>query len=204
MPALVERALLLTAAMLFAAGAARAAAVQVQVQDAAGQALAGAVVFLESAAARAAVKPVRGAEVAQVDKQFSPQVSVVPVGTAVDFPNRDKVRHHVYSFSPTKIFELKLYAGTPSNPVTFDRPGVAVLGCNIHDNMAAWVLVVETPYYSRTPASGKVTLDDVPVGSYRLRVWHVDMPVGAPAHDQPITVAAAGSAVTVRLGANAP
>jgi plastocyanin len=180
--------------------AARAAAVQVQVHDAAGLALAGAVVFLESPAARAAVKPARGAEVAQIDKQFSPQVSVVPVGTAVDFPNRDKVRHHVYSFSPIKTFELKLYAGTPSNPVVFDRPGVAVLGCNIHDNMAAWVVVVETPYFGRTPASGQVTLDDVPAGSYRLRVWHADLPVGAAALDQPITVAAVGSAVTVRLG----
>jgi hypothetical protein len=106
-----------------------------------------------------------GVEIAQADKQFTPAVTVVTVGSAVSFPNRDTVRHHVYSFSPAKTFELKLYIGTPANPVVFDKPGIAVLGCNIHDTMAAWVVVVDTPHHGLTAASGRVRLADVPPGS---------------------------------------
>ncbi len=194
-----SRSALLAAACLGSAFAAQAASVQVQVQDSAGRPLAGAVVFLESREAKAAARPARDAAIAQVDKQFSPVVSVVPVGTPVNFPNFDTVRHHVYSFSTIRPFELKLYAGTPANPVVFDRPGIAVLGCNIHDHMTAWVVVVETPYFGRTAAGGDVLVANVPEGSYRLRVWHAGMPVGAPAVDQPLTVAAGTTAAAVRL-----
>jgi plastocyanin len=188
----------LAAALAWPLGAAAATA-QIDVQTEAGKPLAGAVVFLESREARSAAKPATGAEIAQVAKQFSPQVSVVPVGTSVQFPNRDTVRHHVYSFSPVKNFELKLYTGTDANPVVFDKPGIAVLGCNIHDNMAAWVVVVETPYYTRSAVNGRATLDNVPPGSYRLRVWHAGLPVGAPALDQPLVLTATGATVNVRL-----
>jgi hypothetical protein len=82
------------------------------------------------------------------------------------------VRHHVYSFSPTKTFELKLYAGAPHAPVVFDKPGVAVLGCNIHDKMAAWVVVVDTPLHARSGAAGNSQIEGVPPGAYRMRVWH--------------------------------
>lgn len=187
------------AAALTVSLSAAAATAQIDVQTDAGKPLAGAVVFLESREARSAAKPVTGAEIAQVAKQFSPQVSVVPVGTSVQFPNRDTVRHHVYSFSPVKNFELKLYTGTDANPVVFDKPGIAVLGCNIHDNMAAWVVVVETPYYTRSAVSGRATLDNVPPGSYRLRVWHAGLPVGAPALDQPLVLTTTGATVNVRL-----
>ncbi len=115
--------------------AAWAASVQVDVQDAAGQPLGGAVVFLESAEARRLVKPLAEQEMSQENKQFVPEVRVLTVGTELRFPNRDTVRHHVYSFSPAKKFELKLYTGTPATPVRFDQPGVVVLGCNIHDQM---------------------------------------------------------------------
>ena len=181
------------------ASALQAGSVQVQLEDAAGRPLADAIVFLESREARAAVRPARDAVIAQVDKRFVPSVTVVPVGTAVEFPNRDTVRHHVYSFSPVKPFELKLYAGSPVNPVVFDRAGVAVLGCNIHDQMTAWVLVVETPYFARSAAGGRATLSAVPPGSYRLRAWHAGLPMGAPASEQPITVAAGDNAATVRF-----
>lgn len=190
---------LFLAAMLGAPLAATAATAQIEVETEAGKPLAGAVVFLESREARAAAKPAQGVEIAQVARQFSPQVTVVPIGTSVQFPNRDTVRHHVYSFSPTKNFELKLYAGKDANPVLFDKPGIAVLGCNIHDNMAAWVVVVETPYYGQSGANGRATLDNVPAGNYRLRVWHAGLPVGAPAQDLPLALAATGSMLTVRL-----
>ena len=129
----------------------------------------------------------------QAGRQFQPQVSLVTAGTPVNFPNRDTVRHHVYSFSPAKKFEIKLYVGTPTAPVVFDTPGIAVLGCNIHDTMAAWVVVVETPHSGLTGADGRVTLANVPAGSYRLRSWHPGLPPGAPAQDQPLTVGAAAS-----------
>ena len=181
-----------------------AATIQVQVQDGAGKALPDAAVFLESAAARVLVKPAQGAEMAQAGKQFDPRVLVVPQGTSVFFPNRDTVRHHVYSFSPAKTFELKLYAGTAANPVVFDKVGIAVLGCNIHDNMAAWVVVVDTPYFGRSAASGAVVLNNVPPGNYRLRVWHPGLAVGAPAADQALVVGATDSATTFRLPGVSP
>lgn len=181
--------------------AARAATVQVDVLDAAGKPVADAVVFLDSADAKKLAKPLAGAEMAQEKRQFVPGVLVVPVGTEVRFPNNDSVRHHVYSFSPAKKFELKLYAGTPANPVLFDRAGVVVLGCNIHDQMVGWVLVVDTPFYARSlPATGRAQFDNVPPGSYLLRTWHSRLPVGSPALEQPITVPATGTGTAaVRL-----
>lgn len=180
---------------------AHAGTVQVDVLDAAGKPVADAIVFLDSADARRQVKPVAGAEMAQDKKQFVPGVLVVPVGTQVRFPNRDTVRHHVYSFSPAKKFELKLYTGTPANPVLFDQAGVVALGCNIHDQMIGWILVVDTPHYARTPATtGKAQIDNVPAGTYTLRTWHARLPVGAPALEQPFTVPATGTGTAaVRL-----
>jgi plastocyanin len=151
---------------------AQAATVNVVVTDPAAKPVADAVVMLEPASGHLPVKPMSGVRIAQVQRQFSPQVTVVTVGTPVDFPNFDTVRHHVYSFSPIKPFELKLYAGTPHAPVVFDKPGIAVLGCNIHDKMAAWVVVVDTPLHTRSAATGKAQIEGVPPGSYRLRVWH--------------------------------
>jgi plastocyanin len=186
-------------AMAAAATGAHAASISVQVTDAAGKALPDAAVYLESKEARAAVKPGLEKTIAQVGMQFSPRVSIVTVGTAVAFPNQDKVRHHVYSFSPAKNFELKLYAGTPASPVVFDRSGIALLGCNIHDNMAAWVVVVDTPYHGRTGADGRVVLEGVPSGSYQLRAWHSSQPVGNAASEQAVAVSEATAPVSVKL-----
>lgn len=179
--------------------AAAAGALELRVQDSHGAPLPDAVLFLESAAARAAVKPLARAEIAQVARSFDPMVSVVPLGTPVSFPNRDTVRHHVYSFSPVKKFEIKLYVGTPAEPVVFDQPGIAVLGCNIHDQMAAWVVIVPTPWYGKTGADGVLRLPNVPAGSYRLRSWHASLPVGAPAADQALLVEGATQQVALRL-----
>jgi plastocyanin len=152
------------------------------------------VVFLESPEARKLVKPLADAEIVQEGRQFVPSVLVVPTGTAVMFPNRDKVRHHVYSFSPAKKFELKLYAGTPSNPVLFDQQGVVTLGCNIHDRMVGWVIVVDTPYFGRSASgTGKLQIDNVPPGRYTLRTWHSRLPVGAAALEQALVVPATGA-----------
>jgi plastocyanin len=185
--------------LLWLAGAALAAEAELTVTDAQGKPLSGAVVFLESPAARAAVRPQAGVEIVQVNKVFQPMVTVVTLGTAVSFPNRDTVRHHVYSFSPTKRFDLKLYVGTPASPVVFDKAGVAVLGCNIHDQMVAWVLVVDTPWFGTTNAQGKVLLKGLEPGRYQLRAWHADLPVGAPASTQPLSVTNSPVRATVQL-----
>lgn len=201
--------LLLSLCLVAAAGCvlpgARAAGVEVLVADAAGKPLAGTAVFLESKDARAAARPAPMVDVVQVQRQFQPMVSVVTVGTAVNFPNRDTVRHHVYSFSPVKKFEIKLYVGTPAAPVVFDSPGIAALGCNIHDSMAAWVVVVDTPHHGLTGTDGKLRLPNVPAGAYRLRAWHPGLPPGAAALDQALQVPATGTqAVAVTLAGVAP
>ena len=167
---------------------AHAASVDVQALGSDGKPLAQAVVFLESASAKAAARPANGAEIPQAKRQFTQRVTVVTVGSEISFPNQDTVRHQVYSFSPIKNFELKLYAGKAANPVLFDKPGIAVLGCNIHDNMVAWVVVVETPHHAISDSAGLVHLDNVPPGSYRLRSWHPGLPPGAPAADEALMV----------------
>ena len=94
------------------------------------------------------------------------------VGTSVSFPNNDNVRHQVYSFSPAKRFELQLYAGVPAQPIVFDKPGVVVLGCNIHDWMIGYVYVSESPYFAKTGANGKARITNLPPRAYIVRVWH--------------------------------
>ncbi len=110
-------------------------------------------------------------DIMQKGKQFAPRVSVVQTGTWINFPNQDKVRHHVYSFSPAKKFEIKLYSGVPTQPILFDKPGLVTLGCNIHDNMLAYVQVVETPYFAKTDEKGWAKLNIKP-GKYTLKIWH--------------------------------
>ena len=112
----------------------------------------------------------------QVAQQFKPFVLPIMVGTQVRFPNSDNIRHHVYSFSPAKKFELPLYQGTPAAPVLFDKPGLVVLGCNIHDSMIAYVYVSDTPYFARSDSSGAAILMNIPIGKYSVRGWHPQLP----------------------------
>src|SRR5262245_7849552 len=108
----------------------------------------------------------------QVHKTFVPGVLPVTVGSTVYFPNHDQIHHHVYSFSRTKSFELPLYKGEEAPPVLFDKAGVVKIGCNIHDWMAAVILVVPTPFYAVTDEAGEFTLSGVPPGTYPLVCWH--------------------------------
>lgn len=145
----------------------------VQVLDAKGQPLANAVIAVElkGQPKHLPAGSKTQAQMEQRSRQFQPFVLVVQTGTAVNFPNFDTVRHHVYSFSAAKKFDVKLYAGTPAEPVVFDKPGVATLGCNIHDSMSAHVVVVDTPVFGKTDASGLLKLD-LPAGEHVLRYWH--------------------------------
>ena len=143
----------------------------VEVRDAKGHALANAIVTATGAAAASGGgRP--EATIDQVDQEFVPQVSAVRAGTAVRFPNQDNIRHHVYSFSPAKKFELPLYKGSPAAPVVFDRPGLVVLGCNIHDWMLGYLYVVETPWFARTGADGRALLTGLPDASVEIAALH--------------------------------
>lgn len=107
----------------------------------------------------------------QEGQQFIPDLLVIQRGARVAFPNLDVTRHHVYSFSAARRFELKLYLGDPAAPVGFDTAGVVTLGCNIHDWMLAHIAVVDTPYFGVSDAAGQVRLR-LPGGRYRLWAWH--------------------------------
>jgi plastocyanin len=149
-----------------------AAELRARVFAADGQPLSDAVVVAFPADGRAQpAKP--GTQVEdQVDKEFVPYVQVIRVGSTVKFPNKDNIRHHVYSFSEAKKFELPLYSGTPAAPVLFDKVGVVKLGCNIHDWMLGFLYVTDAPYFGKTADEGRVELDDMRAGLYWVRVWH--------------------------------
>ena len=108
----------------------------------------------------------------QRNNQFTPGVLAVRVNTLVYFPNSDDVRHHVYSFSPAKRFELRLYHGLTAEPVLFDKPGLVVLGCNIHDSMVGYIYVVESEFFAVTANSGQLGINNVPAGDYRLQIQY--------------------------------
>jgi hypothetical protein len=137
--------------------------------------------------------------------KFVPFVLVVPVGSTVDFGNLDPFRHHVYSFSPAKKFELKLFGKGQTRPVRFNKVGVVAIGCNIHDSMQAFVQVVGTPFAAKTGANGRVILRGVPGAMQRLRVWHPQL--RAPANQISVAVNARSNVslpVTVKLRRPAP
>jgi len=170
------RAVVATLAFVSSAAFAQTATLVATVIDGRGRPVADAVVVAVPAdgARRIAAHP-REEMVDQIDKEFKPVVKVVVVGTPVTFPNHDNVRHHVYSFSPAKRFELPLYAGVPAQPVVFDKPGVIVLGCNIHDWMVGYIYVSESPYFGKTDPAGGARLADLPPRAYVVRVWHPQM-----------------------------
>ena len=178
---------------------AHAGALNLTLSDSNGAPLVDAVALLEPAAGKAPVKPMADVDIAQAKRQFAPRITLITTGTRVNFPNFDTVRHHVYSFSPIRTFELKLYAGVPGLPVTFDKPGVAVIGCNIHDSMAAWVVVADTPWSARSGAGGRARIEQVPPGNYRLKLWHAGLPLNAEWPDAALTIGAADTDHAARL-----
>jgi plastocyanin len=151
-----------------------AAELTLELKTPAGRPVAGAVAMFRPAQgdAGSGFKATGPFKVAQQNIQFQPGVLIVPVGADVSFPNRDSVRHHVYSFSPAKRFELKLYGREESRSVRFDKPGVVALGCNIHDSMSGFVVVVDTPYAAKSDSAGRAVIEGVPAGAGTLTVWH--------------------------------
>jgi plastocyanin len=166
----IAAALALAAAVLSARAS---GTVRVVTQDAGGKAVADAVAYLSNTESPAPVSPPADpVAITQKDQEFSPYVTPIVVGTKVVFPNLDSVQHHVYSVSPAKRFEIPLYIGDSKETIVFDRPGIVTLGCNIHDWMVAYVVVLATPYYAKTGPDGTAEVSGLPPGHYRLEVWH--------------------------------
>jgi len=167
------RGLFLIAVTLGFAAPLGAAPLSVRIVDSAGRPVRDAVVTLYPSGA-AARKPRAGGRfvVSQQNMQFHPFLTIVPVGADVSFPNLDTTKHHVYSFSPAKRFELKLFAKDQSRTVHFDKAGVVALGCNIHDQMTAFIVVTDSVWTARTNAHGVAAFADAPDAPGRVTVWH--------------------------------
>jgi plastocyanin len=190
------RLALSVATSAFYATAAFAAPVTIDVRGPDGKPIAGAVVAVEAPGV-ASAQPRGTYSVEQRNIQFEPHVLIVPVGASVGFPNRDKVRHHVYSFSKPKKFDLKLYGREEARTVTFDRPGVVALGCNIHDSMSGFVFVANTPFAAQTNAAGRAALQGVPAGAVTVRIWHPSIRAPGNTLVQAMRVAPNGLTATV-------
>lgn len=196
----VVRGLILIVAGISCAGPLSAAPLVVRVVDASGRPVRDAVVTLYPAG-NAARAPNAGGRfvVSQKDIQFHPFLTIVPVGANVSFPNLDPTKHHVYSFSPAKRFELKLFAKDQSRTVHFDKPGVVALGCNIHDQMSAFIVVADSVWTARTNAKGMVTFGDAPNSSGSVTVWHPYLRAPGGSMQQSVSTGQRSANFSVRL-----
>jgi plastocyanin len=190
---------LLVFAVLGAAGPAVAATLVINVQTPDGHALAGAVITVRPLDGTPRKPAAVHAVMDQVDRAFEPDLLIVPVGSTVEFPNSDTVSHQIYSFSPAKRFQLPLYRGKPYPPVHFEQPGVVTLGCNIHDEMLAYLLVTDAAYFGRTNQSGGWSAD-LPRGRYHVAIWHPRLRDNAADLERELTVGDTDRAdLTLRL-----
>jgi plastocyanin len=139
--------------------------------------------------------PLPDAMVDQRNRMFIPHVSVITVGTTVRFPNNDTVFHNVFAYFQAKRFDLGMYPRGATKTETFSKPGLVALLCNIHSNMSAYIMVVDTPYYAVCDKSGRFVMKDVPPGTYTLHAWHES---GATTVQQ-VHVAAGDNMLTLSL-----
>nr|WP_248797317.1 methylamine utilization protein [Pseudomonas sp. MWU13-2105] len=180
--------LFLLVACLLSSGLSAAAGFQAEIVDQDGKPLPNAVVTLHGDSPPPAYS--LKADMDQRDKQYAPHVLAVHTGTQIRFPNSDNIRHQVYSFSSPKRLELRLYEGTPSDPVLFDKPGIVVLGCNIHDWMLGYVYVTDDPWFAVSDKKGLIRFDKLPAGHYRVTLWHPQVSDRLPRQEGEIDVSA--------------
>ena len=179
---------------LLAAAPAAAAGLVVRVTDGSGHPVADAVVTLvpRGAPAPAASRVPVVHVIDQKNLMFMPYIEVFRPGDAVVFRNSDRTRHHVYSFSQVKAFEFVLAPGQSSPPLTLDKTGVVAVGCNIHDQMAAYLVVTDAPSVASSRSDGNASFSGLAPGNYDVRIWHPRERPGRAA------------ATTVTIGASAP
>jgi plastocyanin len=193
------RGLLALAAGLALSAPLVAAPLTVRVVDASGKPVRDAVVSLYPSSGARAPRAGGRYVVSQQNLQFHPFLSIVPVGADVAFPNLDNTKHHVYSFSPAKRFELKLFAKDQSRSVHLDKPGVVALGCNIHDQMSAFIFVADSAWTARTNGQGIVSFSDAPNAPGRLSVWHPYLRAPGGTVEQRIAAGQRSANFSVRL-----
>jgi plastocyanin len=193
------RGLLALAAGLALSAPLVAAPLTVRVVDASGKPVRDAVVSLYPSSGARAPRAGGRYVVSQQNLQFHPFLSIVPVGADVAFPNLDNTKHHVYSFSPAKRFELKLFAKDQSRSVHLDKPGVVALGCNIHDQMSAFIFVADSAWTARTNGQGMVSFSDAPNAPGRLSVWHPYLRAPGGTVEQRIAAGQRSANFSVRL-----
>jgi plastocyanin len=160
----------MTPLLLLAAALAHAGEIRVTVVDAEQKPVPDAIVWVDGVAGKPEA-PAEPAAMDQIKQEFVPRVLPVVVGTKVKFPNKDNIQHHIYSFSKAKKFEVPLYKGETAEPVTMDVTGVIKLGCNIHDWMLGYIVVLPNAFYAKTGADGKATLKNVPTGKFKVLAW---------------------------------
>lgn len=148
-----------------------AATLTLTLTDQDGQPVEDAVLSVSTINGQRAVATPQKVTVDQVDEMFVPHVRAISAGSTVAFPNSDHIRHHVYSFSASKTFELPLYIGIEAEPITFDKAGLVTLGCNIHDHMLGYILVLDTPHFAEV-TGGTATLQNLPAGELAVEIWH--------------------------------
>ena len=178
--------LVIATSLMLATSATLAATLTVQVSDGTGAPLVDVVVVAAPDGGGAMPRVMKPGEIEQRGLKFMPLVSVVQTGSSVSFPNYDKVKHHIYSFSPAKKFDQKLYSGVAAAPQVFDKAGIVVLGCNIHDRMVSYIKVVDSPYFAKSGADGVARIEVPGNGKYTVSAWHYNM-VGAAA-EQAVSV----------------
>ena len=181
--------------------AARAGDLDLKIVDAAGKPVSDAVVTVRPAGGVPA-GPIRfpwGTTMVQENIAFAPHVLIVPVGATVRFPNHDKVRHHVYSFSKPAKFEIKLFGKDETRSYTFKSVGAVALGCNIHDQMSGFIKVVDTPFAAKSNAAGQVRIAGLAAGTAQVTIWHPQMK--AKDNEQLILVSVPGSGSVVKSAA---
>jgi len=176
-----------------------ASSLQIQLTDSRGKAAAGIGVVVETSTPESLPAIAPQAIIDQHREQFVPRVTIVQRGTEVSFPNTDRVQHHVYSFSMAKQFELALYRGNEHPPVTFDHDGIAVLGCNIHDHMIGYVLIVDSSHFGFSDSNGKLVLDNLPNESVKVTVWHPDLEAEFGPISRTVVIAPGKNTADIRL-----
>lgn len=171
---------------------AQAADIAIRITDQDGNPAADAVIVLVAANGaleqQPSPSPQGEALIDQRDETFTPHVTIIPRGGRVRFANSDAPLHQVYSFSPIKQFELSLAPGETSDRVIFDRSGVAAIGCNIHDNMIAYVFVTDSPWTALSDERGRARIERIPSGDYISQIWHPRLPPATLVPNETITI----------------